>query len=65
MPRLWECPRCGTATEDYPAITRNENADYREICTPCGQIEAMEAFLKWRQPDTLEEYAESEHDIIR
>ena len=37
-----ECPSCHRGIEGYPAISRKDNKT--EICSQCGQDEAMEAF---------------------
>lgn len=36
------CPICGKEYDGYPAISRKDNET--EICSQCGQDEAMEAF---------------------
>lgn len=36
------CPRCGKSMNGFPAISRKDNKT--EICSQCGQDEAMEAF---------------------
>lgn len=38
------CPKCGKAYTGYPALSRIDNKT--EICTKCGQNEALEIFLK-------------------
>jgi hypothetical protein len=38
-----KCPRCSSNLEGFPAISRTDNKT--EICSPCGQTEAMEAFV--------------------
>ena len=40
------CPICGNKYNGYPAISRKDNKT--EICSKCGQIEALEAVWKWR-----------------
>lgn len=40
------CPKCHKRYTGYPAISRKDNKT--EICSTCGQIEALEAFWKWR-----------------
>jgi len=37
------CPRCLGQIEGYPAVSRTDDAT--EICSPCGQTEAMESFM--------------------
>ena len=37
--KLWKCPRCGTYTSDFPAISRRDNKT--EICSACGLDEAL------------------------
>ena len=37
------CPRCGKEYDGYPAISRKDNKT--EICSECGQDEAMEDFI--------------------
>ena len=37
------CPRCLREIVGYPAISRTDNVT--GICSPCGQTEAMEAFI--------------------
>ena len=37
------CPRCLGNIEGYPAISRTDNKT--DICTPCGQTEAMEDYI--------------------
>lgn len=34
------CPRCSQKYLDYPAISRLDNET--EICSTCGQVEALE-----------------------
>ena len=48
------CKRCGCIIEGYPALSRLDNTS--EICSDCGQIEALEAMyighvIDWREPD--------------
>lgn len=38
------CPRCEQIKSGYPAISRVDNTT--EICSECGQAEAMEALRK-------------------
>lgn len=38
------CPKCGEEIVGYPAVSRRDNRT--EICSECGQIEAMEDFLE-------------------
>lgn len=40
------CPKCHKQYSGYPAISRVDNKT--EICSKCGQIEALEAVWKWR-----------------
>lgn len=40
------CPKCKCEIVGYPAISRMDNKT--EICSGCGQIEALEAVWKWR-----------------
>lgn len=40
------CPKCHKQYSGYPAISRRDNKT--EICSKCGQIEALEDFWKWR-----------------
>lgn len=40
------CPKCHKKYRGYPAISRRDNKT--EICSMCGQIEALEDFWKWR-----------------
>lgn len=40
------CPKCHKQYSGYPAISREDNKT--EICPKCGQMEALEAVLKWR-----------------
>ena len=42
--KRWTCPRCEREVEGYPALSRKDNKT--EICTNCGQEEAMNDFLK-------------------
>ena len=37
------CPRCGNEYLDFPAISRKDNKT--EICTTCGQAEALLAMI--------------------
>ena len=39
------CSKCHKHYTDYPAISRVDNKT--EICPECGQMEALEAFMKW------------------
>ena len=65
MPEPWRCPKCKRTVVDYPAITRDESVDYREICSSCGRNEAMEAFVKYEQMTLLEDDEEGIRNIIR
>ncbi len=38
------CPSCGLVYTGYPALSRKDNET--EICSECGQIEAMVAWKK-------------------
>ena len=38
-----QCPRCLGTIEGYPAVSRTDNRT--DICSPCGQTEAMEDFI--------------------
>jgi hypothetical protein len=38
-----QCPRCLGKMEGFPALSRTDNKT--DICSPCGQTEAMEAFI--------------------
>ena len=40
------CPKCHKLYKGFPAISRRDNKT--EICSQCGQIEALEDFWKWR-----------------
>lgn len=40
------CPKCHRRYSGYPAISRVDNET--EICSDCGQLEALEDFWKWR-----------------
>ena len=37
------CPRCLGNIVGFPAISRTDNVT--DICSPCGQTEAMEAYI--------------------
>ena len=37
------CPRCLGSIVGDPAVSRTDNVT--DICSPCGQTEAMEAFI--------------------
>lgn len=37
------CPLCGKDVIGYPALSRKDNKT--QICTECGQKEAIEAFV--------------------
>lgn len=39
------CPICKKPINGYPAISRKDNKT--EICSDCGQREAMEAFMNY------------------
>ena len=39
------CPKCGNKIVGYPAISRRDNKT--EICSYCGQIEALEDMAKY------------------
>lgn len=41
-----KCPICGKTYSDYPALSRKDNKT--EICPDCGQREALEAFLRFK-----------------
>lgn len=38
------CPICDRQIIGYPALSRKDNKS--EICSDCGQVEALEAFAK-------------------
>ena len=38
-----QCPRCLGKMEGFPALSRTDNET--DICSPCGQTEAMEQFV--------------------
>lgn len=40
------CPKYKNKIIGYPAISRVDNKT--EICSDCGQMEALEAVWKWR-----------------
>ena len=40
-----KCPKCGEVIKGYPAISRRDNKT--EICSNCGQIEALEDMAKY------------------
>lgn len=43
------CPICKNKYNDYPAISRTDNRT--EICPKCGQLEAMAAFIAFRNKE--------------
>lgn len=47
------CSLCGKVIEGYPAISRKDNKT--EICSECGQREALEAFTKYNGNKTEKE----------
>ena len=40
------CPKCHKQYTGYPAISRMDNRT--QICSKCGQLEAIQTFWKWR-----------------
>ena len=42
---LRKCPKCEHTYNGYPAISRDDNKT--EICSVCGQKEALEAFEEY------------------
>lgn len=41
------CPKCKNHIVGYPAISRKDNRT--EICSNCGVLEALEAFIKYQK----------------
>ena len=41
------CPMCGKEYSGYPAISRTDNRT--EICSECGEEEALKAFLAYKE----------------
>lgn len=41
------CPKCGKEIIGYPALSRVDNKT--EICSKCGQIEALEDWVEHRR----------------
>jgi hypothetical protein len=51
--RSWKCPRCGSATKQYPALSRVRNTSsrsYPSICSDCGDDEAFQQVLEGTAP---------------
>ena len=46
-----KCPRCNGVMEEYPALSRRDNET--DICSDCGQVEAMEDYYKERWTDKI------------
>lgn len=44
-----KCPICKKPIVGYPAISRKDNKT--EICSKCGQVEALEAMLRFINND--------------
>ena len=40
-----KCPICGNPIGNYPALSRKDNKT--EICSDCGQQEAIDAFIEY------------------
>lgn len=43
------CARCKKYIQGYPAISRRDNKT--EICSKCGNLEALEDFIKYKKGD--------------
>ena len=41
------CPNCGSEIKGYPALSRKDNKT--EICSQCGQLEALEDFYNYNK----------------
>ena len=42
-----KCPKCNQYYLGYPAISRRDNKT--EICSKCGNLEALEDFMKYKK----------------
>ena len=49
MKKNKKCPLCKRPIEGYPAISRKDNKT--EICSRCGQAEALDAMLRFINND--------------
>jgi transcription elongation factor Elf1 len=45
------CPRCEREMKTFPALSRRDNKT--DICSDCGQAEAMEDYYKERWTDKV------------
>ena len=55
------CPNCGSEIKGYPALSRRDNKT--EICSQCGQLEALEDFYNYNKKQSSK-YDDAE-DIIK
>ena len=44
MTETFKCPKCGKETDEYPALSRQDNKTH--ICSKCGEMEALEDWTK-------------------
>jgi len=51
-----ECPRCNKQYTEYPALSRRDNQT--DICSKCGQDEAMNDFMDLSSIPFADLYAE-------
>lgn len=42
-----KCPKCRQPIIGYPALSRKDNKT--KICSTCGNIEAIEEFIKYQE----------------
>lgn len=53
------CPICGNTIIGYPALSRKDNKT--EICSSCGNIEAIQEFIKYQKvKDYKKEWKEAD-----
>lgn len=46
-----KCPKCRQPIIGYPALSRKDNKT--KICSTCGNIEAIEEFIKYQERLTI------------
>ena len=46
-----KCPRCDKEMKEYPALSRRDNKT--DICSDCGQVEALEDYYRERWTEKI------------
>ena len=58
--KIIRCPMCDNRFEGYPAVSRRDNET--EICSDCGQWEAIESFRSGTKQQLARQYDALEAD---